>query len=59
VWTLRRGPAHGPHTTARFVARTADGTRTHAQREIRAFFGLPMSEESPSPPERLRMGART
>lgn len=59
VWTLRRGRAHGAHRQARFVARTTDGTRTSAQREIRAFFGLPMSEEAPSPPERLRMGART
>jgi tRNA1(Val) A37 N6-methylase TrmN6 len=59
VWTLRRGPAHTEHETARFVARTHDGARTDAQREIRAFFGLPMSDDTPSPPARLRTGACT
>ncbi len=58
VWTLRRGPALAEPRREDFVARSHDGARTEAQREIRAFFGLPMQDETPSPPERLRTGAR-
>jgi tRNA1(Val) A37 N6-methylase TrmN6 len=33
-----------------FVARTADGARTQAYRELRAFFGLPLSPAEPASP---------
>ncbi len=54
VWTLVRGPSAVPFTRVPFVARTSDGVRSEAQREIRAFFGLPMDDMAASPRERER-----
>jgi tRNA1(Val) A37 N6-methylase TrmN6 len=59
VWTLRRAPVSTVDApswqTERWIARTAEGARTPAQREIRRFFGLDLPEaEAPSPVQRVR-----
>lgn len=58
VWTLARGEAHlrdgRPHATRTFFARSLEGARSGAQREVRAFFGLEPSDEPASPPSRPR-----
>lgn len=53
VWTLAVGAASAPRRVD-FVARDAGGRRTDAQREIRAFFGLPLEDDGASPPVRER-----
>jgi tRNA1(Val) A37 N6-methylase TrmN6 len=50
VWTLRRGGARTALAQHTFVARTADGARSAAQHELRAFFGLAIDERGASPP---------
>lgn len=54
VWTLVRGESDVPFTREAFVARTSEGARSEAQREIRAFFGLPIDDDAASPRQRSR-----
>lgn len=54
VWTLVRGPSARAFERTMFVARSEDGVRSEPQREIRAFFGLPTDDLTPSPRERAR-----
>lgn len=54
VWTLVRGEAEHAFVRETFVARTSEGARSEAQREIRAFFGLPIDDDAASPRQRAR-----
>jgi tRNA1(Val) A37 N6-methylase TrmN6 len=54
VWTLVRGASEVAFTREAFVARTAEGARSEAQRTIRAFFGLPIDDDAASPRQRAR-----
>lgn len=48
VWTLRRQKSDVPFAPTPWIARDEAGVRTPAQHEIRAFFGLPMSDPQAS-----------